>query len=489
MTKKTFTIDDFSISEHIPNKEFGYNFIMGKTLQSSYGIREFEIPYSTKDHITTPGNVSHIMDLTCFKQYYETTGSDLYRILLYGDDNKLYTHQMFGSTYVFYYLYSLTFESAPIILPFRYDDVDAIIMADTEKVMVWKPNVTPYTLSDAPVISSMCINDEVLFCTVAFPSYKIWYNKSLNLENLGEESSDSGYISLDDDLGRAVKVVTYNEYVYVFRDYGITKISVYKDEMSMNEVYRTSTMIYGDSVSSCGNLIVFATADGIYYFNGSSVYKCDIDIDKLISSLDNCSATSLGENYYIALKMDFGDDNAVLYEQNDYTNNAILIVNMNDFSYQIIRGIDVLKLKPLITKTLEAVLVTFNQGEILKIGEMFEESSYFDTPMPKHWEKKDIFENSTNKLITKLSVIASANTTFCLTLDDKEFSFTTLKDGLNEFCLKQQCRIANLTIDSEQTECNVKRVEIEYYDCWYPIFKTNKFILQVFNFQFYRLAN
>ena len=59
-------------------------------------------------------------------------------------------------------------------------------------MIVWKQDVTPYILADAPIVTSMCVNEGVLFATLLNPAYKIWYNKDLNLEKIGEESETAG---------------------------------------------------------------------------------------------------------------------------------------------------------------------------------------------------------------------------------------------------------------------------------------------------------
>ena len=57
-----------------------------------------------------------------------------------------------------------------------------------------------------------------------------------------------------------------------------------------------------NTISVCGNVILFTNAEGVYTFDGVRVQKSKLAINKIVASLDNAVATSLGETYYLALK-------------------------------------------------------------------------------------------------------------------------------------------------------------------------------------------
>ena len=133
-----------------------------------------------------------------------------------------------------FWLYDLKFNSPPITLAYKKDDNDAIILASNDEMKIWKTNYSPYTISSVPIITSMCMNEGVLFCTIKEPAFKIWYATNLDAEQVGNISKNSGYVSLEDDLGYARKVITFDQEVYVFRDYGISKISNVKSSISVS---------------------------------------------------------------------------------------------------------------------------------------------------------------------------------------------------------------------------------------------------------------
>ena len=110
------------------------------------------------------------------------------------------------------------------------------------------------------------------------------------------------------------------------------------------------------------------------------------------------------------------------------------------------------------------MLVTFNTMNTSKLGQIVDTSSCFDASLPKYWESSDLTNNFNTKLFTKLSIQASENVKFNFIYDDKSISFTTYKDGLNEFCFKILCKEIKLEISSNETQASVDKVVIDYYE-------------------------
>lgn len=471
-TKKRVEIDSF---DNFNSKENGikveqfYNYLPGKTLKDSYGVNVALFPKNKNSNIYKELNISSaglesVEGVAYFKQFFPDNGVTTHRLLIYGSDKKVYINQMLDDTYDLFWLYDLSFNNPPITLAFKLNDADAIILTDKEKMVVWETGYSPYNVENAPIITSMCMNEGVLFCTIQEPAFKIWYATDLNFENLINMSKNSGYISLNDDLGYARKVITFNEDVYIFRDYGISKINQVKTEMTVSQVYLSNSKIFTDTVNVCGNVVMFMTNDGLYSFNGVKVSKIKIDLSKY--SIDNIHAvaSSLSNKYYLALKLNFSDEKQINCENSNHINNAILVVDTIDLSYQIIRGVDVRSLLPVKTDNFEKMLLTFNVENNNKLGEIVKTSTYFDSNLPKFWSSSNINSDYRTKLFTKLTVNADENVKFKLKYDDKEVSFNTYKKGLNIFCFKICCQQLKIEISSSEQSAEVEKVYLDYYE-------------------------
>ena len=363
-TKKQIEIknfNNFNTSDKINTEKF-YNFLPTENLESSLGVAVAKFPNTYEDTTEVELGIDNldinsVCGVTYFKMYFPTSQNTQHRLLIYGDDNKVYINQLFSGSPILLWLFNLQFNSPPVSLSYKTDDTDSIILTSSDKMIVWHTNYSPYEIEDVPIITSMCMNDEVLFCTIKDPAFKIWYATNLDAENVGQVTPESGYISLEDDLGYCRKILTFDEDIYVFRDYGISKINYIKNDITVSQIYLSNTKIYTDTVSICGNVIMFMTKDGIYSFNGVKVTKTDIDIRNLLpDSNEHTAASSLGQKYYLALRLNFNDDKSILCETGSYINNALVVIDITDFSYQIIRGIDVKSLLPVKTEVFEKML-------------------------------------------------------------------------------------------------------------------------------------
>lgn len=463
------TFNNFNSSNNIHTEKF-YNFFPSNKLASSQGVAVAKFPkmYTdmTEEELDIEDlDINSVCGVSYFKMYFPDSQNTQHRILIYGDDNKVYINQLFSGSSMLLWLFNLQFNSPPVSLSYKTDDTDSIILTSSDKMVVWHTNYSPYEIENVPIITSMCMNDEVLFCTIKDPAFKIWYATNLDAENVGQVSAESGYISLEDDLGYSRKILTFNEDIYVFRDYGISKINYIKNDISVSQIYLSNTKIYADTVSICGNVIMFMTKDGIYSFNGVKVTKTDVNIKTLLPSTnEHTTASSLGQKYYLALRLNFNDNKEILCETGDYINNALVIIDIIDYSYEIIRGVDIKSLLPVKTELFEKMLVTFNTINNSQLGQIVETSSCFDTSLPKYWQSSNLTNNFNTKLFTKLSIQASENVTFNLIYDDKNISFSTYKDGLNEFCFKILCKQVKLEISSNETNASVDKVVLDYYE-------------------------
>ncbi|MBQ9795525.1 MAG: hypothetical protein IJW36_01000 [Clostridia bacterium] len=461
--------DNFSENSTVKVKNY-YNFLPTWCLNNTHGVAEATFPLSAKSTTEQPLKIAEagievVKGVAYFKQYARLSEKNVHRLLVYGGDNKIYINQMLDDMSDLFWLYDLTANSAPITLTYKKDDLDIMIMATADEMVVWKTGYSPYKIEDVPIITSMCMHEGVLFCTVKDPAYKIWFALDLDAENVGNVSNDSNYISLDDDLGDAKKIVVFYENVYVFRDYGISKINYLKQEKTISQIYKSNTKIYANTVDISGNSILFMTKDGLYSFNGIKVAKLKVDFLSTFN-VDNAGAvaSSNGVKYFLALRLNFNDGKQILCETGEYVNNTLLVVDTHDFTYEIIRGIDIKSLVPVKTEVFEKVLLTFNTVHTDKIGEIVNISKCVDVGLPKFWASENLTENFSTKLFTKLTVEADKDVVFTLKHDGGVHTFKTYATGLNQFSFRICCKQVSLEIASDAESAVVKNVLLDYYE-------------------------
>lgn len=467
--KKVVEISEFNNDNVALVKGF-YNYNPTKALRNSYGIKNATFPQNAtklteKELKISSTGIEKVKGVAYFKQYYRDSNRTVHRLLVYGSDNKIYINQLLDDTWDLFWLYGLTANSAPMSLMYKKDDEDIMILASDDQMYLWKVGYSPYIIEEVPIITSMCMNEGVLFCTVKDPAYKVWYAMNIEADRVGNISNTSGYISLDDELGDAKKVIVFNQDVYVFRDYGISKINYLKEDKSVSQIYKTNTRIYCNTISVCGNSILFMTKEGLYSFNGIKVSKLDI---KFFSDFnvknDGAVASTLGEKYYLALRYDFNDGKQILCEAGEFVNNVLVIIDTSDMSHEVVRGVDIGSFAPVQTEVFEKMLVTFNSGYENKIGEISKQSICVEENLPKYWESSSVVNNFNTKLVTKISAYAEKDVKLTLVLDGAAMEFVCYESGLNEFSFKACAKDVKLKISSNAESAVVEKVIIEYYE-------------------------
>lgn len=448
-----------------------YNFFATDKLKNSKGIELAKFPYSAihpEEYSLNLDSFSatSINGVAFFKQFFNNTSVTNYKLLLYDNAGNEYMNYLLDDDPTIATCYNLTFHTPPITLAFKQNGVDALILADDQKMVIWKTMSTPTQLQNVPIITSMCNNGDVLFCTLLNPAFKIWYTTDLNAENVGDIGKNSNYISLEDDLGDAKKVITFDRNVYVIREFGISKIKFIKNEIEVSEVFKSNTRILFNTISICGNEMWFMTKDGLFKFNGIKVKKSNVDVDDLLSGLnDKAIAASIGNEYFVALNLNFDDSKQVLCETNqNHINNALIIVNSLDETYQIIRGVDIKYLLPVKTPVFEKMLCIFNSDNASKLGQICGSSKCFSSNLPKYWLSEKVLKNDDPKLLTKLVVDADIGVVFKIIYGNKVQSFTTYKSGLNIFNFKIYCNNFKLEISSTNESAKVNKVYIDYHE-------------------------
>lgn len=410
--------------------------------------------------------LEYINKVMHFKQYFSVSGDTTHRLLVHGSDGKLYVYQMFSNVNNLNWTYELSFTTVPVVLEYKKDGLDSILISANDKLIVWSTGRTPYELTNVPTITSMCVYNDVLYCTIAGETDNIWYTSNLNPETVGSVSDTTNYVSLSDERGGCRKILTFKENVYVFRDYGISRLNTYvKKAPTYNQIYLSNSKIYPNTVVVCGDCIVFMTNDGLYKFNGTSVSKIGVLPQKLIAAANNYAcATNLQDKYYLALKVNFDDQQIIGCEANsEMKNNALVELNLQDNAFQILRGIDIKDMLALKAEFEEKIIVTFNSTNKDKIAEITNDGKCFDEILPKAYYSNCIVQDDlTDITIRKMIIESSKGVEVAIITDSGSYIFNTYTDGINEFQTIIPCRKFKMQISTSTQNPYVNIIQLEY---------------------------
>lgn len=201
---------------------------------------------------------------------------------------------------------------------------------------VWDGVNAPYRVENAPDITSMALHYERLFVTVDGEKNAVWFSDDLDPTNWDASLAGGGFIQLIDERGSLNRVISYGGYVYVFRDYGISRITAFgaQTEFSVSNLFVSSGRIYPGSVALCGDTVLFLAEDGLYAFDGVSTVKMLKNLDGLFKNGERSCSYYADGKYYLAFARE-ETDGKIGCETGAYVNNALLVLDLSSGGYSL----------------------------------------------------------------------------------------------------------------------------------------------------------
>ena len=367
-----------------------FNFISADgTLKSGYGFKKLAMPTNETDldsesEIAIRGN--EVKTLWKYKWYDEENDKNCYYIFYYNNENKACYDNLFKNR-LSPMVINTSFTNVPFATFYRKDNQDALLLSADNSVMVISGgNVT--TKDNVPVIVSCVSHYGKLFAITSNARGKLVYNEDLNVINWSDEKTKD--LDFGDPRGDLNKIVSFNDYLYLFRDFGITKVSEYgkDDNFEICHIYQSDSYIYPNTIAETGDKIYFLDGSKIRVFNGSSIKTLSLDCLNVLNGCDNRFA--FGEcfdgKYYLACRGDYKDGQSVGCEAGEYKNNLLLVIDTITEHVDITRGIDINRLLALTNKFKSKLVACFNGTAKNEIGELTMDGKFFGANSKSCWE-------------------------------------------------------------------------------------------------------
>lgn len=434
-------------------------------LKQIEGVKSFDIPYVT-DGVSMTYSVECANDILrawYFKRtdYAANICDD--RIILFCSDYRLYEVSL-TSPSAPTAVGTLIFSEIPVAVNYKLNDSDVIMFSSpSDSLTVYDGVNTPYQVATAPKIRSMCTHYERLFAIGE--DNLLWFSDDLDPTNWNISLDQAGYIEFADNKGKLLKVISFLDYVYVFRRYGITRVTAYADqtEFYVNEVYATGN-IYPETVAVCGDTVYFLSKDGLYSFDGLTAKKIFSSLDGLwADDNEDASAAFVGNEYLLCCKMDFSDDdfNETVTEVG---NNAVIIFNIAIGSLKILRAGGLRYINAVLSEKTCGALVCLADENSKKLGEIGGEN-YFGSPLTKLYLTPEIDFGLTleDKFIKYISLFTENEITVGICVDG-EWSRFIVSSGTayQKIPIGLKGKMFRFALFCSQEKMNVKPVEIVY---------------------------
>lgn len=386
------------------------------------------------------------------KIVFISSGLEVYYVNLYAEIKQLSK------------LRTVSFTSLPVALRYRLDGEDVLIFSsETDNMVVWDGTNNPYEVLDTPNISSMAVHFERLFATVDGEKNSVWFSDELDPTEWSVSLDDAGFIELVDERGALQKVVSFNDYIYIFREYGISRLSAFGDQtqFSCSNLYVSSGKINPDSVCVCGDKILFLSNDGLYKFDGVDTVKILDSIDAGFKNLDNQKAMSCFYDSSYFLACNFMDNNGI------YLNTILEIDTENYRLKNIVKGVDVKFITSIVTNTFSGVvaIVRQNTKNAFSICKLVKNGSFLGVPTKKVWKSQttNIGDSYSKKVLRNIYIEAETPIILRVFSDGTKNEFVFSSKSFqskkciifgNEFYFEVECNHSN---------CLIKNLKFDFY--------------------------
>lgn len=311
----------------------------------------------------------------------------------------------------------LTLTAPPSFIDYRLNGEDVVfICSPTNGMYVWNGTDEPYKVDNAPAITSMALHGERLFVTVDGEKNTVWFSDDLDPTNWDASLTGGGFIQLIDERGSLNRVISFLGYVYVFRSYGITRISALgaQTDFSVSNLFVSGGEIYPDTVALCGDVVLFLASDGLYAFDGVSTRKILKKLTPLFEKKENSAAAYANGKYYLSFGFDRGTSSVGCEKKNGYVNNAMLVYDLSTGAYYLSRGVDIIGF----FGSPEGVIAVTSDGRAARVEKS---GSAFGEVLEKKWSlPKTTLSDERRKIVREIYIATATPLTVIMRSDEGE---------------------------------------------------------------------
>lgn len=322
------------------------------------------------------------------------------RLIVYASDKRFYFIKLSDSL-GFTIFDGLTMDDAPDGINYNYDGKDVFIFSKDGEGIIIIDGDTYEDIELTPNIKSMCMHSERLFITTKSDKKTIWFSDDFDPSNWQISLDKAGYITLEDNLGDMLKIMSFQGYIYVFRSYGISVLTAYgnQEEFYTNSISVSHGRIYGNTPTDCGDYVIYLTDDGLYRFNGTTSVKIMSEIEDYIVNAENAKGCFSGGNFYLICDMKF---------ENNVIEKGVIMYDVKSKQGHILRYIPIIDFCVLNGENRQILTSSKNVNEVLVLNNS---GKFLTKNLKKVWQsgKSDFQITAKRKRLEKMSIEIEGN--------------------------------------------------------------------------------
>lgn len=336
---------------------------------------------------------------------------------------------------------------------YRYENKDVILICSKSAVLQMYDGESMTAITAAPKINSMCEHYGRIFASTFDKPNAVWFSDDYNPLNWKISLEEAGKITFADSLGSVVKVVSFNDYVYIFRKHAIFRLTAFskQTDFELVKIAEISGNIYENTIAICEEKIVFLTSEGLYLFDGYNLNKIVKNVTKLKNVSEPYVASGYASGkYYLAFR--HVEKEKIHQETGLFTNNYVLIYDVENNRAQFSKGMDIYSMSGIKMNNTSNCLVVL-RGENNKIISNFtNKGKYHNEELKYSYSTIKYYFNAIDKkkYISDIDILTKYDVNIELELDDKKYVYSV--KGSNDFTkvkIMKSCKGLRLSIKGE----------------------------------------
>lgn len=327
-------------------------------------------------------------------------------------DNYRFVYTSVFSTDVWHEIPALNVNEDVTAVNYNYNGSDVLLLSAKNNELYMLNDTTPLVCGNAPQFSSIEVHGERVFGSINGARTQVWFSEDFNPSNWSVSASEAGFINFADECGDILKLVSFSNYLYVFREGGIFRLTAIGDqsEFMLKKVFTDTGRIVKNSIELCGDKIIFYSDTGLFAFDGYEVRRITTELPAVYRTrIMDCAY--LDDYYFMACRT----------ESDGNVNNTVIRYGLKDKTLSVLFGYEVKKLVAVKAHNASQVLCVMDGSAL---GTMSESGKVMGEVTEKRYESpENALSSPYIKTVRTVSFQSDNDVTLTVKLDGKVHSF------------------------------------------------------------------
>ncbi len=384
------------------------------------------------------------------------------RVVAQLDDNSIWYCDVFQHFYEWHRVENLNIKSEICAVNYRYNDENFFILSSAEDKMFILKGATPYVYNDAPNFTTMTVHNNRVFGAINQKTRQVWYSSHLDPLDWSVDGESSGYVELNEEGGDILKLESFLNYLYIFRENGIYRLTAYGDpnEFVLKKVFCDTGYIYKHTIVQCADKIIFLAEDGLFAFDGYEAVRIGKELPPIFNK-HIASGAYLNDVYYLACNTHES------YNSNP-TNDSLVCYTVSKNEFGVISGQSVRRLCTIKSYHMQEVCCVFNGSDANKIGQVSKSGCIFSSSTHKLYKSpSNDLQSGCDKVVHKVSILTKYPLTLTVVLDNRRYDYPLEgRDVPQTVIVEKRGKVIGFELSSDDANVYVEPFEVRVEEAY-----------------------